>query len=476
MGLVLQRRVDIDLAAFEGVAWRGERIRLHGSAVDRMEACRRGFLGLLDSDPEVVVYGVTSGYGQRAHERFTPAQRREHARNPPFGPMTAFGDPLPERTVRGIVLARLANFLEGHAAVSPALAKAVAGMLDAETLPEVPTGGIGSAGEILPLSHLFGPLADRFPLAEKEALALINGSPVSAALAADAALAGRRRLALAEQVFALSIEALCAPLEAYDAALDELWGDPDEARALGRLRDWLDGAEGARRPYQAPVSWRILPRVLGQAHRAQRQLEEVAERSLAAVTDNPVYLAPDSANPLGRVISNGGYHNARVYPALDALTAVHADLALLCDRHVTKLLDGRVSRLPHQLQAGEGYLGCLGFTSAGFAEQARRAAQPTLLPGSEGGGFGQNDVAVPVFHAWRQHQEAADCLEAALAALAAVCSQALHVTGRAPAPPLREGLATVRRFVPPVVESRPLGEEVAALAACWRSGIKPADG
>ena len=78
---------------------------------------------------------------------------------------------------------------------------------------------------------------------------------------------------------------------------------------------------------------------------------------------------------LERVFSTGGYHNAMAYPTMDNIAAAMADLCLLADRHTSKLLDGRYSLLPDQLQQGEGYLGCLGMVQVGYAEEARRAAQ-----------------------------------------------------------------------------------------------------
>jgi histidine ammonia-lyase len=202
------------------------------------------------------------------------------------------------------------------------------------------------------------------------------------------------------------------------------------------------------------------------------QAEEVAAISLRAVSDNPVFLPPDAADPAGRVLSTGGFHNARAYPALDNLAAAWADLALLCDRHVTKLLDPRTSLLPAYLSrsgeghmaTGDGYIGCLGFSAAGYAEQARLAAARHFLPGSEGGGFGQNDVAVPTFLAWRGEAEAGRCLDAGLALLAAVASQAFHVSERAAPPRLAPLLAEAREICPPLTAPRPLAGEVERLA------------
>lgn len=55
--------------------------------------------------------------------------------------------------------------------------------------------------------------------------------------------------------------------------------------------------------------------------------------------------------------------------------------------------------------------------ATGYEEELRILTQATLLPGSESGGFGQNDVASPVFLAWSKQERAGTLLEATLAAL-----------------------------------------------------------
>ena len=107
----------------------------------------------------------------------------------------------------------------------------------------------------------------------------------------------------------------------------------------------------------------------------------------------------------------------------------------------------------------------------GYVEQAKRAAQRTFLPGSEDGGFGQNDVAPPTFLAWRAQEEAGACLEACLAILAAVASQALYVTERPAPPALTDLLDSVRSAVPPVTGSRAIGPGLAVLTAALHAEI-----
>mgnify|MGYP000473369937 CR=1 FL=1 len=104
------------------------------------DKARAAFIHLLDTDPDITIYGVTSGYGQHASKRYTGDARRAHAQRPPRSPAVAFGETAPERVARGIVLARLANFIEGHAAITPALADAVAALLDGKLPLSGPEG------------------------------------------------------------------------------------------------------------------------------------------------------------------------------------------------------------------------------------------------------------------------------------------------------------------------------------------------
>lgn len=476
MTILIDTRDDFTLDAYARAAWAGEDVSFSTGAMAQMRDARTAFLRLLDEDPKVVIYGVTSGYGQRANLRFTPEERRLHAARPPRAAASAFGEPLANRVTRGIVFARLANFVEGHAALSPDLAQAVAAMLGTQQVPTISREGHGGAGEILALSQLFLPVAERAELREKDALSLINGSPCAAAVLADAALSSRHRVRLATEVLALSAEAFLAPFDHYDDALDGLWGDPEESEALADFRALLAGGSAQRRPYQAPVSFRIVPRLLGRAIRAVKAAEEMATRSLRSITDNPVFLMPDDAHPRGRALSTGGYHNAAAAPALDELAACYADLALLAERQAAKLLEGRVSQLPDQLATGlddARYFGTVPMAAVGFGEAARHAAQRTFLPGPESGGFAQNDVASNAIPAWNKHEAAGAAFDACLAVLGAIASQALFATGRDAPPALTTILVGIRKVLPPVEAVTAMGPRLQALCAEFRSRVYP---
>ena len=482
MTVLVETRADLTLETARRVAWEGEGVELGARALAAMAQGRERLERILDHDPEITIYGVTTGPGRLARTKLTPEQREQWAGMSPARAAASWGDPLPERVVRSIVLARLTNFVEGHAAVSPEIAQGVAAMLGEGRLPVVPAKGQGGAGEILSLSHLFTGLVEKAKPAIKDVLCLINGSPAATGLVTDAALVAENRFDLAAQIFALSFEAFNAPLGHLDAALGDYWNNPHDTWALGRLRELVgDGHGGKRRPYQAPVSFRIVPRMLGQARRAATMAAEVAAESLQAVTDNPVWI--DDAgedHPFGRFESTGGYHNPHAVLAMDALTAACANLCVLAERQGAKLLDGAVSLLPDQLippGAGDdvrrAFMGCLPMAQTGYEEEARLYAQATLLPGSESGGFGQNDVASPVFLAWSKQDRAGWCLDMALASLVPIALRALDVTDR-PVPSRLTGLeAVVREIVPDLAPRQAFGPMVASIADALRREMYP---
>jgi histidine ammonia-lyase len=310
------------------------------------------------------------------------------------------------------------------------------------------------------LAHVFSRLSAEYEFEPKEANALTNGSPCAAALVADAAIAAARRMEAALDVAVLAIEGLRAPIDHFEPVLGELWQDPYSQEVIEALFRLLEGASPERRPYQAPLSYRIIPQILAQVLKASREAETVAARSLSAVTDNPVYLPPDARFPKGRCISNGGFHNAAASTALDGLSGAWADLCLLCERLAASLLNGAISGLPHWLPIDEGFepFRYVPWTILGLSEQARTAAQRTFLPPGEGAGYGQTDIASPVFLAWEKTETAGRCLDAALASLAVVALHALDTTGRSAAPGMAGIVANLRASAVAPVDTVPTGK------------------
>lgn len=348
---------------------------------------------------------------------------------------------------------RAAGYVEGHGRVRLETAEWVAALLS-RPIPAMPLDAATGPGEVMPLSWLY-PRLSEVDLAPGEIMSLYNGSPCATGFATDAALTASRRLALCERVFALAIEAVAAPLDAYDPALLDITADPHQCGVLSRLNASLAGVpRGDRLPHQAPVSWRVIPAVLGTAARAVHDAKEVALQSLRSVAHNPTYLPPDAAHPHGRAISPGGFHNHQASRAIDGLNAAAADLCALATKLTARLLDGAPFGLPKLLVPEDsGVIGTefLAWSQTSHAERARQAAVPAVLTiGLEDPGGGQSDVAAPVFLAFERHLEAWDALEATLATLTVAIVQSFRITARPPPPPLKGFHQCVHEMVAPL--------------------------
>jgi len=472
MTVILDSPADISLDTLRRVAWDGESVALGPAARARIQKARAQFLALIAAEPDRPVYGVTSGFGDRASVILSPEEREAQAKRPPLVRSMGLGPALPERAVRAMILTRLLNYVSGYAAVSLETTEAVAAMLDGRPLPVVRLLAQDSEGELHQLFNLFHHLMGE-PSQLRDQNALRNGTGCAPGLLADTALLAGRRARLALRVLALSLDAGNMGLDPLDPALKPLLRDPYESAAIDRLQADLAGVTLAgRRQHQAPISWRIVTRMAGQLLRVVAEAEEAARHLLAAVNDNPVFLGPEEAPPHGRCITSGGFHVPRAYHALNWLAQAWADVAAMLAKQIDQIHKGAVTGLADKLFTADNrfstfFLGTAAYEVATRAQEAARPALTPLYPGHDT----QTDTIMPLFRAWEREAEAARCFERLLAMLAASASQALDVAGRGPAPPLREFLAAVRKHFPVVREARHLGEDSERLAEAFATSL-----
>ncbi len=471
MPVTLDSLADFSLSTLKRVAWLGEAVAYGPEALALMRRRRAEFLAYVEASPDTPIYGVTSGFGERAAVMLTAEERERQASMPPLLQGAGVGPDLPERVVRAMIFGRLINFVSGYAAVSLETAEGVAAMLGGRGLPSVRIAGQDSPGELLALFNLFhdfmGPMSQL-----RDQNALRNGSACAPGLLGDLALRAGRRADLATRVFALSIDAANMGLDPCDPALKPL-ADPQEAAAIDRLQALLQGlATAGRRAYQAPISWRILTRMLGQMLRVVEDVETAAGELLCSVNDNPVFLGPEQAPPLGRCVTTGGFHVPRAYHAMNWQAQVWADLAPVAARQVEQLHRHAVTGLPERLWVGESRFSTvfLGMAAKDLAARAQAAAQPALIP-LYSGNDGQTDIVMPLFRAYEQEVEAAHCFTLVLAILAASASQALAVAKRDAAPPLHSFLASLRAAFPVIESARDQGAGIEDLAAAFEAAV-----
>ncbi|HEY0636270.1 MAG TPA: histidine ammonia-lyase, partial [Pseudonocardiaceae bacterium] len=371
-------------------------------------AAARAHIEALAADPRPH-YGVSTGFGALATTHI-PADRRSALQRSLIRSHAAGAGPLVEpEVVRAMMLLRLRTLASGHTGVRPETVDALAAVLNAGLLPAVREhGSLGCSGDLAPLSTvalaLMGegtvataageliPAAEALrrngitpvELAEKEGLALINGTDGMLGMLVLATHDLAALLDTADVTAAMSTEALLGTDRAFAADLQALRPHPGQAVSAARMHALMAGSAvvaSHRTPdctrVQDAYSLRCAPQVHGAARDTCAHAIAVADRELAAVVDNPVVLAD------GRVESNGNFHGAPLGYVADFLAIAVADVAAMAERRTDRMLDpARSHGLPPFLAADPGVDSgqmIAHYTQAAVVAELKRLAVPASV-------------------------------------------------------------------------------------------------
>lgn len=457
MSIEIKSRQDLTLDLYRKVAWNGETIRIHPDTVKAIDEARKEFEQFMADHPDLTVYGYNIHVGDGAGKRLSEEDSEEYLHG--LGSGVSFGEALPQRTVRGIVLSRLPGILGGNSAVRGVFAEHIASMLERPELPKVPMIS-GGSGEINPLGMLFGNVPNELRLVAKEPMVLINGHPCASSMVCDTYLRSVGTIKLVEEICALVADAFEAPMTHYAYQLELVWEDPDEQAGLRKMRELLDGYTTPRRTKQALVSVRDIPLMLGTLYKTQRQLKEVAANLLKSVSDNPIFM-PAAPGVESEVMSNASYHNQSAIVVIDQLNRCYADMCAVCQAFIHGFYLDRKS-IPEMDNA---CMGVLMMPASAWMDEARMYAVPSILSGPQPG---QNDVPSTTFQAYHHNLEVERCLMGSLTIAAAMAAQAFAQTKRVPAKALVPVLARIQSVFPEVTQRRNIGDKLEKLFALFQ--------
>ncbi|MBE7189632.1 histidine ammonia-lyase, partial [Jatrophihabitans endophyticus] len=389
------------------VARGGAGVVLTDEARDAIAASRRTVEALAgDVEPH---YGISTGFGALATKHIPLEQRALLQRSLIRSHAAGSGPEVEREVVRALMLLRLSTLATGRTGVRPETAQALAAMLDAGITPVVHEfGSLGCSGDLAPLAHvalaLLGegtvrdaagsllPAADALAaaglgpvtLAEKEGLALINGTDGMLGQLLLACTDLELLLRTADLTAAMSVEAMLGTSRVFAADLQALRPQPGQGVAAANMRALLAGSPimashaGPDCTYvQDAYSMRCAPQVAGAARDTVAYARTVAGFELRAAVDNPV-VTPD-----GRVESNGNFHGAPVAYVLDFLAIPAADVASISERRTDRMLDVARSRGLPPFLAGDpgvdsGHM-IAQYTQAALVSELKRLAVPASV-------------------------------------------------------------------------------------------------
>lgn len=483
------------------VARHDARVHLAPDALAALAATRSRIEALAASDQPV--YGVSTGFGALA-TRHIPAERRADLQRSLIRSHAAGTGPEVEReVVRAMMLLRLSTLATGRTGVRPVVAETYAALLNAGITPVVHEyGSLGCSGDLAPLAHcalaVMGegfirdaggerrPAADALreagiepvTFAEKEGLALINGTDgmLGQLILAAHDLAGL--LVTADIAAAMSVEALLGTPRVFAPDLQALRPQPGQARAARVIAAMLEGsdiaashADNADHEYpivQDAYSLRCAPQVSGAARDTLAHCRWVAENELASAIDNPVVTLD------GRVESNGNFHGAPVAYALDFLAIPVADVASMSERRTDRLLDVKRSHgLPPFLAddpgVDSGHM-ILQYSQAGIVSELKRLAVPASVDSIPSSAMQEDHVSMG-WAAARKLRRALDGLARVLAGEALSAARALDLREHRPAPATAAVRDRIREVVAGPGPDRFLAPELEAVVALVRDGV-----
>ena len=473
-------------------------VTLSAEALSAIEKSREIVDGLAhDTEPH---YGISTGFGALATTSI-PTDRRAALQRSLIRSHAAGSGPEVEReVVRAMMLLRLSTLATGRTGVRPLVANTLAALLDSGITPVVREfGSLGCSGDLAPLSHmalaLLGEGEVRDPegrlrpaaevllehdirpveLAEKEGLALINGTDGMLGQLILACADLDLLLRTADLSAAMSVEAMLGTAAVFAADLQALRPQPGQSVAAANMRALLAGSPiiashaGPDCTYvQDAYSMRCAPQVCGAARDTVGHARTVAGFELASAIDNPV------VTPAGSVESNGNFHGAPVGYVLDFLAIPVADLASMSERRTDRMLDAARSRgLPPFLAADAGVDSghmIAQYTQAAVVSELKRLAVPASVDSIPSSAMQEDHVSMG-WSAARKLRRAIDGLGRVLAVELLSAARAIDLRAPlGPGPATGAVIAALRRSVDGPGPDRFLAPEIEAAVAFVRSG------
>lgn len=298
---------------------------------------------------------------------------------------------MPESWVRASILVRLNSFAHGVSGVTASTVETLLRLLNHNLIPRVPLrGSISASGDLSPLAYIAGVLegkpslrvyvgeresdqrrlerADRalnrhsitpIILTAREGLALVNGTSVSAAVAALAMHEALGLVALSQILTAMSVEALLGTDESFDPFLATVrphWGQMESSRNIYTMlkgSKLVDRGRGSDEKIllQDRYSIRTASQWLGPALEDLSLANSQIVTELNSATDNPLINA-SLTGP--RLLHGGNFQAKSVTSAVEKIRQSAQSIGRLLFTQCTELINPVTSRgLPPNLVAAE---------------------------------------------------------------------------------------------------------------------------
>lgn len=450
----------------------------------------------------VAIYGVNTGYGKSCGNRISLQAAMKNGPNILKFHGCGTGDPIGIEETRAAILTRILCLARGYSGVSVALLEQMAAFLNEGITPVVPCeGSVGASGDLTPMSYIGAALAgerdvfyeDRIMPASralkkaglkpyvyqpKEPLSMMNGTTTMTGIAAVCIERAYRILDAAVCATALSVHAMKGNAHHYHPVISEAKPFPGQAGVARKIARLLASKVSARRleddaleTLQDPYSLRCAPQALGVLADALSWIIPWVEIEANSANDNPIF---DPAT--GEVLMGGNFYGGHIAFAMDGLKAALASAADMCDRQVALLVNPNTNRgLPGDLVRKNGAsqglrhgFKAMSIASSSLAAEALKATMPAASFSRSTESHNQDKVSMGTIAA-RDAERLCTLAERVAAIHLLAAAQACDIRQNIRVRPLLEkALRNIRLVSDPVIEDRPLDEDIERMCAAIR--------
>lgn len=477
------------------VARKGFTVELSDEAVCKIKESRNYVDELVKK--EAIVYGITTGFGKFSDIFISQKDTEELQRNLIVSHSCSLGDPLPEETVRGVMLLRANALAKGYSGIRLETVNTLLDMLNKGVHPIIPEkGSLGASGDLAPLANMVLVMlgegeaiykGKRMPgkeamdkaaiepviLTSKEGLALINGTPVMASIATLVLFDAINLIKTADIISSMTLEALKGIRDAFDELVHKARGQKGQINTAKNILKIIEGSSLTTRQGEIRVqdayTLRCIPQIHGASRDAINYVKDIISIELNAATDNPLIFPKED-----KVISGGNFHGQPLALAMDFLGIALSELANVSERRIERLVNPQLNDLPAFLTkrggVNSGFM-IAQYSAASMVSENKILAHPASVDSIPSSANQEDHVSMGTTAA-RKASLIIDNVQKVIAIEAFAASQAISfrensILGKG----TKKVYDEIRKYVPAVEEDRIMYIDIEKLDKMIKEGI-----
>ncbi|MEM2715675.1 MAG: histidine ammonia-lyase [Candidatus Thermoplasmatota archaeon] len=393
---------NISIEDVVNVARKRYKVEIGKEVKKKIENGRKNLLNIISEGK--AIYGINTGFGELENIRISKEKIKKLQKNLIRSHSCGTGDALDEEIVRAIIFLRLVSLSKGYSGIRYEIVEKLAEMLNKNFYPYIPSqGSVGASGDLVPLAHLALAMMgegyaflngkmrrsdevlkklsiEKIELAEKEGIALINGTQFMSAIACLALHDADILLKNAQIAGTMSLEALKGTDQAFREEISKLRPYKGQIAIAKNLWKLTRGSEIIAshkncEKVQDAYTLRCMPQVFGAIHEYLNFLRKIIEIEINSVTDNPLIFE-------NFALSGGNFHGEPVAISLDLLNILLTKIGNFSERRIFRLLDEKLSGLPAFLIKEPGInsgMMILQYVAASLASENKSMAYPASV-------------------------------------------------------------------------------------------------